>query len=382
MRGKKRYIVAGTLFCVGLALAGGCSTSEERLEKEEAYRQIGLNAMEEGDYVSAEEAFNNALNQARGLGANEVDICYYKAAAQFAAGNPQAAIETYDALLEYDKKNADAWFLRGCVYLKSNESDKAKEDFDNAVKYASDDEMYLHIYNSLEGAGHTQDAEKYLTEALEKRAGRTARNYTVKGQIYLLKEDLASAEEQLLKAVEKGDAEGNLYLAQVYERQGKTEDAKSCIDAYIEEYPGSSVAYNQKGLEQMEAGNYDKALELFEEGLNQQKVTNAKELRSNQIAAYEYSGEYEEAKAAMESYLKDYPEDEAAKREYLFLGKNRQETGQQEDTEQSTESTEQGTESTEQGTEGTEQGPEGTEQRAEGTGVEPEGTEKQPEGTE
>lgn len=381
MRGK-RYIATGALLCIGLALTG-CSTSEERLEKEEAYRQIGLNAMEEGDYVSAEEAFNNALDQARGLGANEVDICYYKAVAQFAAGNTQGAIDTYDALLEYDKKNADAWFLRGCVYLKSNESDKAKEDFDNAVKYASDDEMYLHIYNSLEGAGHTQDAEKYLTEALEKRAGRTARNYTVKGQIYLLKEDLTSAEEQLKKAVEKGDVEGNLYLAQVYERQGKTEDAKACIDAYVNEYPKSSVAYNQKGLEEMEAGNYDKALELFGEGLNQQKVTNAKELRSNQIAAYEYSGEYEEAKAAMESYLKDYPEDEAAKREYLFLGKNRQENGQQEDTQQDTESTE-GTEQeskgTEPNTESVQPDTERQEQEKKETEQGPEGTESKPEG--
>ncbi len=145
MRGKKRYMLAGTLFCMGLALANGCSTSEERLEKEEAYRQIGLNAMEEGDYEEAEEAFNNALDEARGLGANEVDICYYKAAAQFASGSLTGAIETYDALLEYDKKNADAWFLRGCVYLKNNESDKAKEDFDKAIQYASDDEMYLHI---------------------------------------------------------------------------------------------------------------------------------------------------------------------------------------------------------------------------------------------
>ncbi|MCM1257918.1 MAG: tetratricopeptide repeat protein [Roseburia sp.] len=357
---KKGYIFPGALLCVGLALASGCSTSEERLEKEEAYRQIGLNAMEEGDYPAAVEAFNNALDQARGLGANEVDICYYKAAAQFAGGSAQGAIETYDALIEYDKKNPDVWFLRGCVYLKNNESDKAKEDFDNAIKYAEDDEMYLHIYNSLSGAGRGQDAEKYLEEALNKKAGRTARNYTVKGQFYLLKEDLSSAQEQLKKAVDKGDIEGNLYLAQVYERQGKTEEASECINAYVEEYPESSVAYNQKGLEQMEAGNYETALELFGEGLSQQKVTNARELRSNQIAAYEYSGEYEKAKEAMESYLEDYPEDEDAKREYFFLGKNRQDTEQdteaQQDTAQDSETETETEQGTIQETEGAETG--------------------------
>ena len=225
-----------------------------------------------------------------------------------------------------------------CVYLKNNESDKAKEDFDKAIQYASDDEMYLHIYNSLEGAGYTDEAEKYLRKESFEEMGfakldmqrelRTGFQEVVycagKPDSYLisiLKEDLPSAEEQLLKAVDKGDVEGNLYLAQVYQRQGKTEEAEACIGAYIEEYPESSVAYNEKGLKEMEQGNYDKALELFNQGLNQQKVTNAQELRSNQIAAYEYSGDYDSAKEAMESYLKDYPEDEAAKREYLFLGR-------------------------------------------------------------
>lgn len=325
MKRMKKILLAGMFLCISMWTVSGCAAKEERLEKEEAYRQIGINAMEDGDYDAAIEAFNNALDQARGLGSNEVDICYYKAAAQFAAGSLSGAIETYDALLEYDKKNADAWFLQGCVYLKSNESDKAKEDFDKAVKYAPDDEMYLQIYNSLSGAGFPEDGEIYLTEALETKPGKKARNYTVKGQIYLLKEDLPSAREQLEKAVEKGDVEANLYLAQVYKRQGEEEKAAECIDSYVETYPQSSVAYNQNGLKEMEQGNYEEALLLFEEGLKQQKVTNEQELRSNQIAAYEYSGDYESAKEAMASYVEDYPEDEAAAREYLFLGKNRKE---------------------------------------------------------
>ena len=57
------------------------------------------------------------------------------------------------------------------------------------------------------------------------------------------------------------------------------------------------------------------------------------------------------AKEAMESYLKDYPEDEAAKREYLFLGKNRQETETESEPEtENVPETEQGTEAL-QGTE-------------------------------
>lgn len=324
---KKRNILfaGGVMLLLAGSLLTGCTSKEQRLEKETAYRKIGLNAMEEGDYEKSIDAFNSALEQAKEIGANEVDICYYKAAAQFAAGDYTKAVETYDALLEYDKKNADAYFLRGCVYLKKNESDQAKEDFKKAVKYAANDEIYLSIYNSLAGAGCTEDANAYLEEALGKKAGRDAKNYTVKGRFYLIKEQYDNAVEQLVKAVEKGDVEANLYLAQAYEALGNSTEQEQCIDAYIKEYPKSSVAYNKQGLKAMESGDYETAISEFSAGLEADEVTNEQELRSNLIAAYEYNLDFDKAKELMQAYLADYPEDEAAAREYLFLNKNRNE---------------------------------------------------------
>lgn len=326
MNRVKRRLCAGGffLFAAGICLTG-CTSKAERLEKEEAYRQIGINAMEEGDYASAMEAFNRALTQAKGIGANEVDICLYKAAAQFASGSYAAAIETYDALLEYDKKNSDVYFLRGCVYLSSNESDQAQEDFDRAVKYAQDDEIYLEIYHSLKGAGYESEANGYLEQALNKKTGRQASSYTVKGRIYLLQGQYDKAIERLTTAADKGDAEANLYLAQAYEAQGDADQASACIDAYVEVYPESSVAYNVRGRKEMEAGRYEQAIEYFSKGLELDEVTNEQELRGNRIAAYEYNGDFETAEAEMKSYLEDYPEDAAAAREYLFLNKNRNE---------------------------------------------------------
>lgn len=323
-RRKTLLLGAVTLFLAGCLLTG-CTSKEERLEKEEAYRQIGINAMEEGDYTAAMDAFNSALEQANGIGTNEVDICYYKAAAQFASGNYEGAVETYDALLEHDKKCSNTYFLRGCVYLKINESNKAKEDFKAAVKYAEDDEIYLSIYSSLNGAGYEADAKNYLEEALKKKSGRDAKSYTVKGKIYLIKEQYDKAKEEFTTAIEKGDTEANLYLAQAYEALEKPEKAQSCIDAYVNAYPKSSVAYNELGKKAMEEGDYAKAISSFSEGLEAEEVTNEQELSSNLIAAYEYSGDFETAKAKMQEYLANYPEDTAAAREYLFLGKNQTE---------------------------------------------------------
>mgnify|MGYP000343888527 CR=1 FL=1 len=38
------------------------------------------------------------------------------------------------------------------------------------------------------------------------------------------------------------------------------------------------------------------------------------------IIAYEYSGDFATAKSKMEEYMKDYPDDEDAAREYQFFG--------------------------------------------------------------
>ena len=48
-------------------------------------------------------------------------------------------------------------------------------------------------------------------------------------------------------------------------------------------------------------------------------VTNQQELLSNQIIAYEYSGDFESAKKTMQAYIKEYKSDEEAVREYTFL---------------------------------------------------------------
>lgn len=324
------FMIKAAMFIILAVLTAGCAQSKESFEKEEAYRTIGIKAMEDGDYARAMEAFNSALVQASEIGPNEIDICFYKAAAQFASGSYHDAIETYNLLLESDDKNSDAYFLRGCVWLKANESNKAREDYDKAIEYAENDEIYLMIYNSLNAAGYELEAKEYLDEALEKRTGRKAENYTVKGKIYYLEGKLEEAVEYLVKAIDKGDVEANLYLARTYEAMQEDAKAESCINAYIEENPKSSVAYNQFGCKELEEGNFEKAVSFFEQGLALEKVTNEQELRSNLIAACELSGDFESAREKMREYIKDYPMDSAAEREYLFLEKNRNEETEKE----------------------------------------------------
>lgn len=100
---KKKFTYITALTLLSFTLMTGCTN--ERKENQTAYRQIGINAMENGDYAGAVDAFNSALGQCIGkITENELDICYYKAAAQYAGGDSAGAVDTYTAIMIMTKR--------------------------------------------------------------------------------------------------------------------------------------------------------------------------------------------------------------------------------------------------------------------------------------
>ena len=113
-------LLTALLPCLCLA---GCQGNQEALENQQAYRQVGINKMDEGKYEEAVDAFQKALDQSQAvIGDMELDICYYKATAQYNSGDTKGAITTCDALIDYNDEDATAYFIRGCVYLKEGDS--------------------------------------------------------------------------------------------------------------------------------------------------------------------------------------------------------------------------------------------------------------------
>ena len=91
------------------------------------------------------------------------------------------------------------------------------------------------------------------------------------------------------------------------------------IESYVKENAKDSEALNTLGMMQMKDGNYEDALKYFQMGLKNKDAVNKQELMKNEIAAYEYSGDFESAKKTMQAYIKEYKSDEEAVREYTFL---------------------------------------------------------------
>ena len=69
----------------------------------------------------------------------------------------------------------------------------------------------------------------------------------------------------------------------------------------------------------MQMSEYDTALDAFQTAMNIENNGMMQTLKFNEIVVYEYMGEYKTAAALMNSYLRSYPDDEIAKREYEFL---------------------------------------------------------------
>ena len=119
------------------------------------------------------------------VGAEELDICYYKAKAQYLSGDVDGAIDTYTAIIDYNK-DSDAYYLRGCIYFAKNDSDKGLKDFKTALSENNDNyELYLGVYETLSKYGMNDQGKEYLDNALKLKA-KTADDYMQRGRIYFL----------------------------------------------------------------------------------------------------------------------------------------------------------------------------------------------------
>ena len=319
---KKRGLALVLLLCAGLSVTG---CSKDRTDDELAYRKIGIRSMEQGNYKEAVDSFQKALDQSKGKIRNlELDICMNKAEALYQNGQPEDAIAVCDAVLDYNDKYANAYYLRGNIYLQEGNVQQALSDYELAAKHADADYgIYIQLYENLSRAGRAEDGVKYLNQALELK-GKGRGYLASRGYIYFLQGDYASAKDELTQAVaiekkEGEDDKAELYLAQTYDQLGDQNEAAKYYELYAKDHADDAVVLEELGNMAMEQENYGQALTYYQNGLATKSPVNEQKLRRGEIAAMEQLYDFEQAKEKMSQYVLDYPNDEEAAREYLFL---------------------------------------------------------------
>ena len=329
-------------------LIGGCG-AEERIN----YTQQGMEAIQALEYDEALNCFKNAREEGedeqllcRGMGLAymgltkyedaitcleaalhngsskiedaDFDINYYLATAYYKNGRAQDAIDTYSAILDLRPREKNAYYLRGVVKLSQGDFEGAQLDFDEAVILDNRDyDQMIRIYMAMEEYGYKDAGMVYLQNALTENE-RSISDYDM-GRICYYMGDYDNARNYLTKLKTTTDYGAALYLGRTYEALGDYNYASSIYAGYAENDQSRAEIYNQLGLCRMRMGEYEAALEAFQSAMNIEDNGMMQTLKFNEIVTYEYMREYKTAAALMNSYLKSYPDDEAAKREYEFL---------------------------------------------------------------
>lgn len=283
------------------------------------YRGIGLAYMGMTDYENAILYLEAALRLSDGnVEDMDFDMNYYLATAYYKNGQPAEAAAVYDAVLALRPKEKDAYYLRGCVKLSQNDFEGAQADFDAAI--ALDKQNYdqmIRIYTVLEEYGYKDAGQVYLQNAMAENE-KSISDYDM-GRICFYLEDYENARNYLTKLKTETDYGVALYLGRTYEALGDYNYASSIYAGYTENDQSKAEIYNQLGLCRMQMGEYELALSAFQAAMNIEDNGMMQTLKFNEIVSYEYMGEYKTAAALMNSYLKAYPDDQKAKREYEFL---------------------------------------------------------------
>lgn len=346
--GRRRPARCAAALFVAAVLLAGCG-AEEQL----SYTKQGMNAVAALEYESALELFQSALEAGederalyRGMGLAymgmtryedaalyleaalhessgrvedmDFDINYYLATAYYKSGRPQDAVSAYNAILALRPGEKDAYYLRGYVKLSQGEFEAAQKDFDEAVSLDGKDyDQMIRIYMALEEYGYKEAGMVYLQKVMAENE-KSISDYDMGRMCYYMG-DYEKARDYLSRLETSKDFGAALYLGRTYEALGDYNYASGIYAAYTENDQSKAQIYNQLGLCRMQMKEYSAALEAFQAAMNIEDNGMMQSLKFNEIVAYEYMGDYKTAAALMNSYLKSYPDDEAAKREYEFL---------------------------------------------------------------
>lgn len=282
-------------------------------------RGRGIAYMGLTDYGQAVSCFQQALSGSNGLVQNiDFDLNYYMAAAYVKSGRYQEAENAYNAILDLRGNEKEAYFLRGNVRLNLSDFEGAKADFDKVIEMDPRNyDRLIEIYEVLENFGYRETGQAYLRTALD--SGDKSMDNYITGRIYYYLGEYQKAYLALEEAKDKGGVDSYLYLGRAYEATGDYNYASNVYNSYLAKYDGDAEIYNQLGLCEMTKGEYQNALDAFQAGMQLENNPMLQSLAFNEIVAYEYLGQYEQAYALLTNYMKNYPDDEQARRELDFL---------------------------------------------------------------
>lgn len=273
---KMTALLLAMCFCMS-----ACGKAVDTSEQQQTLKQEGMQLQAAGDYSGAIAKYEEALKLSNmEVGAEEIDLAYYKASAQYRSGDLTGAIDTYSAVLAV-KEDENGYLGRGLLYVAAKEADKAEADLNKVLKETEDPLIKGIIYNVV---NQTDKAKEYFEEAKS-----------------------------------EGNMDAVFYLANIYEKAGDHNYAMILLEEYIANGNASAEGYLTVARHYLDAGAYQEALAMVQAGISLGDSGVLKSLLQEEIVCYEKLADYANAKVKAEDYLDKYPEDTVMQKEYEFL---------------------------------------------------------------
>lgn len=249
---RHAWKAAGVLLLTAM-VATGCQGSKEKY----TFRETGIQQLEAGQYGEAIQSFEQALEHSdRTVGTFELDVLKYRAEAEYALEDYEAAAHTYGILMQVDGEKPEYVSRRCLMLIGAGDLDQALTDYQKAWELNPDPTIHEPVLLAL---GQALAEEDRLAEALA-----------------------------------------------LYEK---------AIAGGLQ----SSEIYNRMGLCQLEAGEPDQALGYFAQGVQAGDAQVQAKLLYNQAAAYEQKLDFAKALELLESYVSTYGSTAEVEKEIAFL---------------------------------------------------------------
>lgn len=300
-----------------------------------AYRGLGIMNYLDGNYESAIEDFNKAMEYTS-LNEYDVDILSYMGTTNIQLGNYEEALADFTSVIEKDAKNRAALKSRGEVNYQLGNYEDSIADYTAAKEIDKEDyDVYFGLYQAYTALGDSTNAKEVLEQATSLPIKDDEDKFYL-AKVHYYQGNNTQALEEFTVISEQDFVDSYLYMGDIYLESGDNTSAVSYYELYLQQtQPKNASFYSKLSTCYLNVKSYSKALDAAQKGLSYAGSVDKKNLLRNEIIAYENLGDYETAYTKMQAFLSSYPEDEEAKREMEFLATRQGNVVEEEDSEDS-----------------------------------------------
>lgn len=261
---------------------------------------IGRNALYFDDYVLSIQYFNQVIKLKPYLS----EPYLLRAIAKIQLGDYTGAELDCNAAIERNPFQPGAYYTRGYIYLQTNQLEKAKNDFSEALIFAPENKTYIAMRaDVLAGlkeyelalddinrllhrepksaalhfekgticlrSGDTICAQNAFIKATEYDSQNPA-NWSALGLVQLMQDNQDEALISLSKSIDYGSKWAGDYINRgiIYYRIHNYRSALADYDKAITLSPNDAQCYYNRGVLRQELGDYNRALEDFTKAIN------------------------------------------------------------------------------------------------------------------